>query len=293
VKKELKPMIAPLPLMREGRPYGKLLLHLFQIVILFSLIQAVNNQTWYTGVVDIEYSEGLPKGAGMEVELEVDQKSADGSIHIDGFITFMQWQNDRNDTSIPSDSTKVQGNTMELTPLSEVQEDVPLLAKVASGLAILMFGLTFFQVKNRAILGIILNLLVLWIVISLVVIAPLGYLGGMDFGTGQSQDDNRESTVHQSLTGNPIFDIIDGEFEYEFVNKEYDLGLVDESEFDDVVANPPGEDHRSFIKMDGLAGIHYGAFVVQLFWAWLVLFLLAPMVIIFTQRVRIETPQLL
>ena len=102
-------MIASLPLMREGRPYGKLLLHLFQIVILFSLIQAVNNQTWYTGVVDIEYSEGLPKGAGMEVELEVDQKSADGSIHIDGFITFMQWQNDRNDTSIPSDSTKVQG----------------------------------------------------------------------------------------------------------------------------------------------------------------------------------------
>ena len=293
MKQELKPLIAPLPHMREGRPYGKLLLHTFQIVILLSLVQVVNTQTWYTGVVDIEYAEGLPKGAGMEVELEVDQQSADGSIHIDGFITFMQWQNDRNDTSIPSDSTDVEGNTMELTPLSEVQEDVPLLTKITLALAVLMFCLTFFQVKNRALIGIILNLLVLWIVISLVVIAPLGYLGGMDFGTGQGQNDNRESTVHQSLTGNPVFDIFNGEFGYEFVNKGYDLGLVDESEFDDVVANPPGEDHRSYIEMDGVAGIHYGAFVVQLFWAWLVLFLLAPITISFAKRVRIEKPQLL
>jgi hypothetical protein len=95
------------------------------------------------------------------------------------------------------------------------------------------------------------------------------------------------------LTGNPVFDIINGEFDYEFVNKGYDLGLVDESEFDDVVANPPGEDHRSYIEMDGVAGIHYGAFVVQLFWAWVVLFLLAPITIGFINRVAIDKPQLL
>ena len=78
--------------MREGKPYAKLLLHLAQLVVLFSLIQAINTQVWYTGVVDIEYTDGLPEGAGMEVELEVDQKTADGSIHVDGFITFLQWQ---------------------------------------------------------------------------------------------------------------------------------------------------------------------------------------------------------
>jgi hypothetical protein len=92
--------------MREGKPYAKLLLHVAQLVILISLIQAVNTQIWYTGVVDIDYSEGLPEGAGLEIELEVDQQSADGSIHVDGFLTFMQWQNTRNDTTIPTESAE-------------------------------------------------------------------------------------------------------------------------------------------------------------------------------------------
>ena len=56
--------------MREGKPYAKLLLHAVQLVVLFSLIQAVNSQIWYTGVVDVEYTDGLPENSGMEVELE-------------------------------------------------------------------------------------------------------------------------------------------------------------------------------------------------------------------------------
>ena len=72
-KQDLKPMIATLILMREGKAYAKLLLHVAQVLILVSLVNAVYTQTWYTGIVDVEYSEGLPKGSGMEVELEVDQ----------------------------------------------------------------------------------------------------------------------------------------------------------------------------------------------------------------------------
>ena len=90
--------------MRE-KPYAKLLLHAVQLVVLFSLI-IVNSHIWYTGVVDVEYTDGLPENSGMEVELEVDQDSADVSIHIDGFITFMQWQNTRNDTTIPADDSE-------------------------------------------------------------------------------------------------------------------------------------------------------------------------------------------
>ena len=91
--------------MGEGRPHSKVLLHVVQVVILFTLIQAVNTQTWYTGVVEVDYTEGLPEGAGMGVELEVDQETADGKVHIDGFLTFMQWQTTRNDTTIPSESS--------------------------------------------------------------------------------------------------------------------------------------------------------------------------------------------
>ena len=277
--------------MRGGRPHAKLLLHVVQIVILFTLIQAVNTQTWYTGVVEVDYTEGLPEGAGMGVELEVDQETADGKVHIDGFLTFMQWQTTRNDTTIPSESTDdSDGESLELKPLSDFQEELPLLAKIALALGILLLGLTFFQIKNRFIIGLILNGLVIWIMISLVILAPLGYVGGMDFTPG-SNDDDRESTVHQEAEGSPSIDLYNGELEYIFTTKSYDLGLVDKSELDEVIAEPPGEDHDSYIEMDGVAGIHYGKFVVELVWSWIVLFFLAPITIGFINRVKIEKPK--
>jgi hypothetical protein len=276
--------------MREGRPYTKLALHVAQLVILISLISAVNTQTWYSGVVDIEYTEGLPKGAGLELELEVNQTRADGSIHIDGFLTFIQWQNTRNDTTIPTETTEQYDGNAEFAPLSEIQESVPLYANIALCLGILLLGLTFFEIKNRAILGLILNGLVLWIIISLAILAPLGYIGGMEFGTGV-QNADRESTVHQTIEGEPNFDLISGELDYKFVIEGYDLGLVNDSNLDEVIAKPPGDDHRSFIAMDGVAGIHYGSFVVELIWAWLVLFVATPMIIGFVNFVRIDRPQ--
>ena len=284
----------PPSIMREGKPYAKLLLHLAQLVVLFSLIQAINTQVWYTGVVDIEYTDGLPEGAGMEVELEVDQKTADGSIHVDGFITFLQWQNSRNDTTIDStDSEDYDRESMDFTPLSEIQENVPILAKIASSLGVLLLGLTFFQVKYRALIGLVLNGLVIWIMISLIVLAPLGYIGGMDFGAGSFDNDEGESTVHQSTEGSPSIDLLNGELDYVFTTKSYDLGLADKSELDDVIANPPGKEHRTYLEMDGVAGIHYGPFVFEMLWAWLVLFLIAPTGIGFFNRIRIEKPQLL
>ena len=230
----------------------------------------------------------------MEVELEVDQKSADGSIHVDGFITFMQWQNSRNDTTIDStESDDYDREPMDFTPLSEIQEDLPIYAKIALSLGVLLFGLTFFQIKYRAIIGLLLNGIVIWIVVSLVVLAPLGYVGGMDFGTGSFDDEKGESTVHQSTEGSPSIDLLNGELDYVFTTKSYDLGLADKSELDDVIANPPGKEHRTYLEMDGVAGIHYGPFVFEAVWAWLVLFLLAPMGIGFINRVRIDKPQLL
>ena len=281
--------------MREGKPYAKLLLHAVQLVVLFSLIQAVNTHIWYTGVVDVEYTDGLPKNSGMEVELEVDQDSADVSIHIDGFITFMQWQNTRNDTAIPVESSeeKSEFDSSQLKPLSELQEEIPIMTKIAFSLGILVAGLAIFQIKYSWIMGLILSGFVLWICISLVVLAPLGYVGGMEFGTGSFEDDNMESTVHSETESSLVFDLINGELEVDFTTESYDLGLVDESELDSVVEEAPGKDHSSFMALDGVAGIHYSPFVVELVWAWLVLFVLAPSIVNVVSRVRIDKPQLM
>ena len=45
--------------------------------------------------------------------------------------------------------------------------------------------------------------------------------------------------------------------------------------------------------MDGQAGIHYGTFVFELFWAWVLLFVAFPLAIRLANRVSIEKPQLL
>ena len=134
--------------------------------------------------------------------------------------------------------------------------------------------------------------MVLWILISLIILAPIGYVGGLDLGTGIDDDDS-ESTVHQKTDGSTSIDWIRGDLDYNFEIKEYDLGLVDNSELQDVIANPPGEDHSSFIEMDGVAGIHYGSFVFELFWAWVLLFVASPLAIRLANRVSIEKPQLL
>ena len=277
--------------MRGEKPYADMLLRVVQLVVLFSLIQAVNTQVWYTGVVDIDYTEGLPEGAGLEVELEVDNQSADGSIHVDGFITYMNWQNSRNDTTIASESEDYDGEEMDFKPLSEVQEEVPIMAKIAFSLAVLLFGLTFFRIKYRAIVGLILSGLVFWIAFSLLILAPLGYVGGMDFGTGSMNNDDGESAVHQTMDGSSSIDLINGELDYEFTIQSYDLGLVNENDLDEVIANPPGENHRSYMEMEGLAGIHYGEFVVDLVWARAILFVLAPFSIATFNRVKVDKPQ--
>ena len=281
--------------MREGRPYAKLLLHAVQLVILFSLIQAVNSHIWYTGVVDVTYTEGLPASSGMEVELEVDQSSADVSIHIDGFITFMQWQNTRNDTTIPStdSSDSSDFDSSELKPLSELQDEIPIMSKIAFSLGIVVACLSLFQIRYSWLVGLILSGLVLWICINLVVLAPLGYIGGMEFGTGSFSDDDGESAVHSSTDSQLVFDLLDGELEVEFTTESYDLGLVDESELDSVVEQAPGKQHESFMALDGVAGIHYSPFVVEIVWAWFVLFFVAPTGIGLFNRIRIDKPQLL
>ena len=180
---------------------------------------------------------------------------------------------------------------MEIKPLSELQEEIPIMAKIAFSVGILFTGLALFQVRYSWLLGLILSSFLLWICINLVVLAPLGYIGGMDFGTGSYDD--RESTVHSSTDSEPVFDLFSGELEIEFTTQSYDLGLVNSSELESVIEEAPGEEHESFMTLDGVAGIHYSPFVVELVWAWFVLFFAAPCIMNFYFHTKVEKPQLM
>ena len=277
--------------MAEKKNYPKMVLHIVQLVCLVLLLNAVETQNWYSGKVSLDYVEGIPTNTSIEVNLDVDKDSADGSIRIDGFLSYRNWQNIRNDTTIPSDEV-MEESDFEVTPLSEIQETLPILVKIAIAMTSLMVILCYYGINYRSLFGILNTSMAFYILFTLIILAPIGYFGDFDYTSGMQMDRNEgESSVHQSFDGSPEISISDNlELNYIFTTDGYDLGLVNTSQLDDVIENEPSEDHRSYYKIDGIAGIEYSAFVTEYLWACAVLFFAVPFGISFRDRVKIDKP---
>ena len=280
--------------MAEGKNQKYLVLYAIQAISLILLLNAVNSQIWYSGSVEVDYSEGLPAGSGMNLDIDVDKDSADGKIQIEGFLTYMQWQTTRNDTSIKLNETSERGEFGEITPLSEIQETLPLLIKISICFSVIIGLLFFFGVKGSSIIGILNSFLVLYIIFTLLILAPLGYIGDMDFTSGLSADDDVTSVVHQSFTGEPEISINPTlKLEYAFESGGYDLGLVYKDNITEVVDSPPGDDHESYFELEGVAGIEFGSFVTEFLFAGLFLFVIIPLSTSTYMWIRIDKPSTL
>ena len=268
---------------------GRWFLHLFQVAILISLVAAIQNNPWFIAGVEADWTEGRPTGASAAIELEVDSGTPHGTIDIDGYFTFVAWQNERNDTTVPvleNDSTETY--SLNIDTLEEVQDEVSFLSGFVVLLSVLLLLMMVYGIKKKAWLGTIISLLVLWIFISIAFRAPLGYLSEFDgIGEGNTNDD-RESSVHPTFetTTSYSFD----EINMSFTSGSYDLGLVDSNELDSVISEPPGTEHPSYIQMEGNMYFKWGKFVVELAYTWLILFALVPSIMRISEWASIEKP---
>lgn len=95
--------------------------------------------------------------------------------------------------------------------------------------------------------------------------------------------------VHQSTEYS--YDLKYGSVELDFKTTGFDLGLVNYSELDEIISNPPGIDHPSYIEMEGKMVVAQGKFVSQLTVFWMIFFLLAPLGLSLAERAQIECPQ--
>ena len=277
--------------MAEDKNYPRMVLYLIQLFFLVLLLNAVESQTWYSGNLDLDYTEGLPAGTSMDIELSVDKESSDGKLEIGGFLTFMNWQTTRNDTTIPSED--VQADTeFEVKPLSEIQQMLPVLVKITISITIVLVILSYFHVNYRSILGIVNSSLALYILFTILILAPIGYLGDIDFTTGMVGQDEGESTVHQSFDGSPEIKIGENlELNYVFTIDGYDLGLVNTSQLTEVIENEPEENHRSYFKIEGKTGITYSAFVTEYLWVCVLVFISTPFFMTFRDWTKISKPK--
>ena len=73
-----------------------------------------------------------------------------------------------------------------------------------------------------------------------------------------------------------------------FSSSSYDLGLVNESNLTEVIEAAPGEDHPSFIKMEGKVGLTIAKFISDLFYMWIALFVLIPTTLTASKWLRID-----
>ena len=275
----------------RSRLTPRTLLHVAQLVVIIALIVSTQNNQWTNINADFEYVEGVPAGVGMEANVNISEEKTTNHIHLKGFFSLIKWNNIRNDTTIESNESVQEEESdfemYEFSTLEEVREEVSILNYLAISLLSLLFILHLFDVRYRSLLGIVITLLVFWIFISLAFRAPLGYIASADFESNvPNAETEEESSVHSVSTFDYSFN--DTSINLFFASSSYDLGLVNESNITEVIETPPGEDHPSFMKMEGKVGLTIAKFISDLFYMWIALFVLIPTVLNVSKWLRLD-----
>ena len=199
-----------------------------------------------------------------------------------------QWSN--TGSSDDADDTVTEDYGFEnISTLEEVREEIAVMNKIAISLVCILLILNFWDVKYRSFLGLIITGLIFWIFISLAFRAPLGYIASANFGDsvpGVDESDDGESSVHPISVVEYSWNDTSATI---FINySSYDLGLVNASNLSEVIENPPGEDHPSFMKMEGKISLTIAKFISDLFYIWLGIFVLIPAIMTIGKRVSID-----
>ena len=269
-------------------------LHVAQFVVIIALIVSTQNNQWTNINADFEYVEGVPAGVGMEANVNISEEKTTNHIHLKGFFSLVKWNNIRNDTTIESNESLIpvqekesDFEMYEFSTLEEVREEISILNYLTISLLSILFILHLFDIRYRSLLGIVITLLVFWIFISLAFRAPLGYIASADFESNvPNAETEEESSVHSVSTFDYSFN--DTSINLFFTSSSYDLGLVNESNITEVIETPPGEDHPSFMKMEGKVGLTIAKFISDLFYMWIALFVLIPTVLNVSKWLRVN-----
>ena len=277
----------------RSRFTARTVLHVAQLVVIIALIGSTQNNQWTNIHADFEYVEGVPTGVGMEANVNISEEKTTNQIHMKGIFSLIKWNNIRNDTVIESNESFQEEESdfemYEFSTIEEVRDEVSTLNDLIISLLSILFILHLFDVRFRSILGIVVSLLVFWLFISLAFRAPLGYVASADFESSVPNSEAREeSSVHSVSSFD--YSLNDTSINLFFTSSSYDLGLVNESNLTEVIETPPGEDHPSFIKMEGQVGLTIAKFISDLFYMWIALFVIIPITLNVSKWLRIDKP---
>ena len=282
---------------------------ILQIVILFSLKAALEEDSWFVGTLSTTVEQGPLSLEGVSANITIDMQNDqdDISIELFGPLRLSHWQDERDERAALSEQEieEYDENLDEAfaspTPDS-VKSSTFMMIHTSIGLAVLLMVLIctdltkqasgFKRTIVRRFFSFASFTSVLSVLILIIFILPASWFATVadnpqDFADSR---DNVAFLAHAEFSATSNIGL-DG-YALEFEVSGYDIGMVRPANRSAVEAVPPqptSPDAESFIAISGDMRTETPPYISEMVYFWLALWVLAPLALLIQQRVAIDS----
>ena len=279
-----------------------------QIVILFSLKAALEEDSWFVGTLSATVEEGPLSLEGVSANITIDMQNDkdDLSIELFGPLRLSHWQDERDDRASLSEQQVEEydeniDEAFSSPSPSYVKSLTFTMIHISIGLAFLLIALICIDLTKQASetkrtvfrrfvsFGSFTSVLTVLVLILLVL--PASWFATV----ADNPRDFTDSEQNDAFLAHADFSTsskigLDG-FTLEFEASGYDIGMVRPANRSAVEAEPPQPstpDAESFISINGEMRTETPSYVSEMVYFWFVLWFFLPIALFIQQRVAID-----
>lgn len=279
-----------------------------QIVILFSLKAALEEDSWFVGTLSATVEEGPLSLEGVSANITIDmQKDKDNlNVELFGPLRLSHWQDERDDrATLSKQQVEEYDENLDRAFASPSPDAIKslifTLIHISIGFAFLLIALIFIDLRKqssqtkatvfRRFVSLSSFTTVLTVLVLIFLVLPASWFATVadnpqDF-TDSAQND--AFLAHADFSASANIDL-DG-FTLEFEASGYDIGMVRPANRSAVEAEPPipgTPDAESYILVSGEMRTEPPSYVSEMVYFWFVLWFFLPIAIFIQQRVAID-----
>jgi len=278
-----------------------------QLSVLQGLNTSLEDESWFIGHLSATVEEGPLSLEGVAVNVTIDMKEDqdDVSVELFGPLRLDHWQSERDGTASIDNQESYEEDWNETfsspTP-DEIKSNTHRLiygSMLVSAVLLVLLLVDFWKQHSgfwltlcRRLLSFISMTMVVTIFVMILILLPISWFS-TSAGDPElySENDNSEAFLAHSNFEAETSIGIDG-FVLEFEGGGYDIGMVRPANRSAVEAEPPAPgtvDAESYIGVEGEVSTTTPEFLETTIYLWTVLWVLIPFLLMFHQRVAIDS----
>ena len=280
-----------------------------QIVILFSLKAALEEDSWFVGTLSATVEEGplSLEGVSANITIDMQKDNDDLSIELFGPLRLSHWQDERDDrATLSGQQVEEYDENMDeafSAPSPDTIKSLTFtLIHISISLAFLLIALICLDLRQqssetkRTVFRRFLSLgsftSVLTVLVLILLVLPASWFATVADNPQKFTDSEQNDAflAHADFSASSEFGL-DG-FTLEFEASGYDIGMVRPANRSAVEAEPPQPstpDADSFISINGEMRTETPPYVVEMVYFWFALWFLLPLALLIQQRVAIDS----